>query len=72
MTATVSHLDRPEPNTSSSPPVICSAPRPSEVAEPKRVAKIAMTSIALPGPSFARRPSSGPKAPETRLPVPLR
>ena len=38
------------PNTLSMPPVICSAPRPSEVAEPKSVAKIAITSIALPGP----------------------
>ena len=72
MTATVSHLELPLPKTSSRPPVICRAPRPSEVADPKRVAKMAMMSIALPGPSLARRPSSGPKAPETRLPAPLR
>ena len=39
-------LSAPPPKTSSSPPVICSAPRPSEVAEPKSVAKIAITSIA--------------------------
>ena len=72
MTITVTHLEFPVPNTSSRPPVICRAPRPSEVAEPKSVAKMATTSIALPGPSVARRPSRGPNAPETRLPVPLR
>ena len=50
ITATASVLlPPPWSNTSSMPPVICRAPRPSEVAEPNRVAKIATTSIALPG-----------------------
>ena len=61
-------LPSPRPNTSSIPPVICRAPRPSEVAEPKSVAKIATTSMALPGPCLARAPRSGVKAPDTRLP----
>ena len=72
ITPTVTQLELPVPNTSSRPPVICRAPRPREVAEPNRVAKIAITSIALPGPSVARLPSSGPNAPDTRLPAPLR
>ena len=50
ITATASDLlPPPLPKTSSMPPVIWSAPRPSEVAEPNSVAKIATTSIALPG-----------------------
>ncbi len=61
-------LPPPRPKMSSIPPVICSAPRPSDVAEPNRVAKMAMTSIALPGPWVARSPSSGRKVAETRLP----
>jgi hypothetical protein len=45
------------------PPPICRAPRPSEAADPKSVAKIAITSIARPiGPSQRRAPSSGSKA----------
>ena len=55
-----------------SPLPICSAPRPSEAAEPKRVAKIARMSISLPiGPSV-RLPSSGPKAAEISWERPLR
>jgi hypothetical protein len=61
-------LPPPSPNTSSMPPVICSAPRPSDVAEPNRVAKIATTSMALPGPSDARRPNSGRNVAEIVLP----
>ncbi len=53
MTTTVSHLDWPLPKTSSRPPVICRAPRPREVADPKSVAKMATTSMALPGPPLA-------------------
>ena len=42
---------------------ICSAPSPSEAAEPKRVAKMARTSMTLPaGPSVRRRPNSGSNA----------
>jgi hypothetical protein len=44
------------------PEPICNAPRPSEAAEPNRVAKIARPSISLPiGPSV-RLPSNGAKA----------
>ena len=52
-------LPPPSPKTLSMPPVICRAPSPSDVADPKSVAKIAITSIALPGPWLARSPSSG-------------
>ncbi|GAA3116596.1 hypothetical protein GCM10020001_040370 [Nonomuraea salmonea] len=39
---------------------ICSAPRPSEAAEPNSVARMASTSITLPAPPFAcRAPISG-------------
>jgi hypothetical protein len=42
---------------------ICRAPRPSEAAEPNRVAKIARTSMTRPaGPSARRRPMSGRNA----------
>ena len=69
ITATASVLlPPPSPNTSSMPPVICRAPRPSEVAEPNSVAKIATTSMALPGPWLARSPSSGRNVAEIRLP----
>ena len=45
------------------PPPICSAPRPSEAAEPNSVAKIARMSTALPNPPSARlRPNSGMNA----------
>ena len=61
-------LSPPSPKTLSMPPVICSAPSPSDVAEPNSVAKIAITSIALPIGPAARSPSSGRKVPLTRLP----
>ena len=54
--------------TLSSPPVICRAPSPSEVADPKSVAKIATTSIALPGARPAASPISGRNVAEMRLP----
>jgi len=55
-----------------SPLPICSAPSPSEAAEPKRVAKMARMSISLPiGPSV-RLPSSGPNAAEISWERPLR
>ena len=38
----------PIPNTALSPWLICRAPRPSDVAEPNRVAKIARMSMVLP------------------------
>ena len=73
ITPTASSLEsRPDPNTSSIPPVICSAPNPSDVAEPNRVAKMATTSIALPGVRSTRLPNSGRNAAEIRLPPPLR
>lgn len=44
------------------PLLICSAPRPSEAAEPKSVAKMARMSISLPTPPWAcRAPMSGSK-----------
>ncbi|CAB4904288.1 unannotated protein [freshwater metagenome] len=47
----------------STPEPICSAPRPSEAAEPNSVAKMASTSMTLPaGPLVRRSPSSGAKA----------
>ena len=52
----------PMPPTISSPLRIWSAPRPSEAAEPKRVAKIASMSMTLPAGPWAREPSSGSKA----------
>ena len=62
MTATASHwLRAPLPKTLSRPPVICSAPRPREVAEPNSVAKIATTSIALPGPCVGALPEERPE-----------
>ncbi len=46
-----------------SPLPICSAPRPSEAAEPNRVAKMASTSMVLPaGPRTRLVPSSGANA----------
>jgi hypothetical protein len=54
------------------PLLICSAPRPSEVALPKSVAKIASPSMPRPiGPS-TRSPSSGRNADEIRFGAPLR
>src|SRR3712207_8972510 len=47
----------------STPLPICSAPSPSEAAEPNSVAKMASTSMVLPAqPSVRRRPNSGAKA----------
>ena len=46
-----------------SPPPICRAPRPSEAAEPRSVAKIARMSTARPNaPSARLRPNSGMNA----------
>jgi hypothetical protein len=59
-------------NTLSRPPVICSAPRPSEVADPNSVAKIATTSIAFPGARPAASPINGRNVAEIKLPYPLR
>ena len=67
MTARVSSPP-PSPKTLSMPPVIWRAPRPSEVAVPNRVAKIARTSMALPGPPATLSPRSGRNVAETRLP----
>ena len=44
----------PMPVTISRPEPICRAPRPSEVAEPKSVAKIAKMSMTRPAGPFAR------------------
>ncbi|MNO00487.1 hypothetical protein D3C81_2203900 [compost metagenome] len=53
--------------------MICCAPRPSEVAVPKRVARTASTSIDLPsGPRTPASPISGVKALEIRFGSPLR
>ncbi|GAB3355488.1 hypothetical protein GCM10027300_23940 [Modestobacter lapidis] len=47
----------------STPLPICRAPRPSEAADPKRVAKMARTSMTLPaGPAARRSPISGMNA----------
>jgi hypothetical protein len=57
----------------SSPAPICSAPRPSDAAEPKRVAKIARMSMTRPaGPSERRWPMSGANAAEMSCERPLR
>ena len=56
----------------SRPLPICSAPRPSDAAEPNRVAKIARMSMTLPQPPLAWRPSSGSKAAEISCRRPLR
>lgn len=60
------------PNTAPRPPVICRAPRPSEVAVPKTVANSEMMSMVRPGPPRIRLPSSGRKQELIRLPSPLR
>ena len=52
----------PRPATICRPDSIWRAPRPSEVAEPNRVAKIANMSMALPPSPWAWRPRSGSKA----------
>ena len=63
----------PMPATICSPLWICSAPRPSEAAEPNRVAKIASMSMTLPaGPSARRLPMSGTKTDEISWRRPLR
>lgn len=55
------------------PEAICSAPRPSEVAEPKSVAKMAKMSMTLPtGPLTWRLPMSGSKTALIVRPRPLR
>ena len=73
MTARASTTLLPDPSKMlSRPPVICRAPSPSEVAEPKRVAMMATESIALPGARPAASPISGRKVPEMRLPPCLR
>ena len=56
------------PKTLARPPVICSAPRPREVAEPKRVARIARVSMPRPAAPSARAPMSGRNAALMRLP----
>ena len=62
----------PTPPTISRPRWIWSAPSPSEVAEPNRVAKMARMSITRPAGPFARSPSSGSKADEISWSRPLR
>ncbi len=52
----------PMPLTMCRPLRICSAPRPSEAAEPNSVAKIASMSMTLPHGPLARDPSSGSNA----------
>ena len=70
MTKTASHLLPPVsiPKTWGRPPVICKAPRPSEDADPKSVARIATVSIVLPAGPFALSPMSGMSVPLMRLP----
>ena len=62
----------PTPATISSPLLICSAPRPSEAAEPNSVAKIASMSITWPPGPCAWRPRSGSNAAEISCTRPLR
>ena len=55
------------------PSAICKAPRPSEVAEPNKVAKMAKTSTILPAaPTACRLPSSDSKTAEIVRGRPLR
>jgi hypothetical protein len=56
----------------SMPSPICSAPRPSEAAEPNSVAKIARMSITLPAGPFARLPNSEVNAADSSPERPLR
>ena len=56
----------------SMPAPICSAPRPSEAAEPKSVAKIASMSMTLPHGPLARDPISGSNAALISCSRPLR
>ena len=65
-------LPDPMPATMSSPLEICSAPRPSDAAEPNSVAKIASMSMTLPHPPFARSPISGSNAALINCSRPLR
>jgi hypothetical protein len=60
------------PVTISRPLLICRAPRPSEAAEPNRVAKIASMSITLDHGPCACLPISGSKAAEISCSRPLR
>jgi hypothetical protein len=62
----------PIPPTISSPDWICRAPRPSEAAEPKRVAKIASMSITFPHGPWARLPRRGSNAELISCSLPLR
>jgi hypothetical protein len=62
----------PMPATICSPLLICSAPSPSEAAEPNSVAKIASMSMTLPHPPFTRFPSSGSNAALISCSLPLR
>jgi hypothetical protein len=62
----------PIPPTISRPLLIWRAPRPSDVAEPKSVAKIAKMSISFPKPPPACRPRMGEKAAEISWRRPLR
>ena len=59
MIATAIPLAGSTPHRKSSPLLIWSAPRPSEVALPNSVAKIARMSIERPIGPFTRSPSSG-------------
>ena len=62
----------PIPATISRPLRIWRAPRPSEAADPNKVAKIASMSITRPPGPYARRPSSGSNAAEMSCTRPLR
>ena len=59
MIATATPFDDSTPHRKSRPLLICSAPRPSDVALPNSVAKIARMSIDLPIGPFTRSPISG-------------
>jgi hypothetical protein len=62
----------PMPATISRPVRICRAPRPSDVADPNRVAKMAKMSMTLPRPPLARSPRMGSNAAEISCSRPLR
>ena len=72
MIATAKPLESSTSQRKSMPQLICSAPRPSDVALPNSVAKIARPSMPRPiGPS-TRSPRIGRKADEIRFGAPLR
>ena len=72
MTITATPLADSTPHRKFRPLLICSAPRPSDVALPNSVAKMARMSIDLPIGPWTRSPRIGWKAELIRLGMPRR